>query len=123
MIPPFKVQVRFADVDSMGHVNNAIYLSYFETARMHYLNALLGEDWDWLNNGIILLKNEVEYKKPVLLRDQPEIEVNVDKIGNKSFSLTYDLKVNGQTHSWGISYLVAYNYNKKEFPCLTRLMI
>jgi len=36
MIDPFKVQIRFADIDVMGHVNNAVYLSYFEMAPGHY---------------------------------------------------------------------------------------
>ena len=110
MISPFRVQIRFADIDSMGHVNNAIYLSYFESARMHYLNDLLGMQWDWEENGIILLKNEVEYVKPLRLRDNAEVISKIIEIGNKSFKMRYELNVEDETYCVGVAHLVAYNY-------------
>lgn len=45
MIKPVEIQVRFADLDVMGHVNNSVYLSYFEMARVHYFGELLGYNW------------------------------------------------------------------------------
>jgi acyl-CoA thioester hydrolase len=42
MIEPAKIQVRLTDIDILGHVNNAIYLSYFEMTRIHYFNELVG---------------------------------------------------------------------------------
>ena len=47
MEQPIKIQVRFSDLDTLGHVNNAVYLSYFEMARIAYFTPLLGENWDW----------------------------------------------------------------------------
>ena len=47
MIKPAKISVRFADCDMMGHVNNAVYLSYFEEARMHYFAQMVDENWNW----------------------------------------------------------------------------
>ena len=114
MISPFKVQVRFADIDVMGHVNNAIYLSYFENARMHYFKQMLDRDWDWNEDGIILLQNEVNYLRPVLLIDEPEITINVEKIGNKSFALSYELIVNKELYCKGQSILVGFNNNTQE---------
>jgi len=61
MINPPEIQIRFADIDIMGHVNNAVYLSYFEYTRVYYFEKLVGKKWDWKNNGTILIKNEVEY--------------------------------------------------------------
>ena len=113
-IKPALIQVRFSDVDVMGHVNNAVYLSYFETARMHYFNQLIGEDWDWVKNGIILLKNEVQYIKPVLMNDSPVITISVDHIGNKSFTLGYNLKVSGESKCIGASTLVAFDNSKQK---------
>ena len=112
-IEPVVIQVRFADVDVMGHVNNAIYLSYFETARMHYFNQLIGKDWDWVKDGIILLKNEVQYIKPVLMNDSPTINVSVDHIGNKSFVLSYNLEVLGETKCIGTSTLVSFDNSQQ----------
>ena len=67
MIAPAKIQVRFSDLDVLGHVNNTIYLSYFEMARVHYFKELLGEGWDWNKFGIVLAKNEVEYFKYIAI--------------------------------------------------------
>ena len=114
MIPPFEVQMRFADIDKMGHVNNAVYLNYFEAARMHFFYELLGRAWDWEEDGIILLKNEVEYVKPVLLEHKPMIFVAVDHVGNKSFALSYRLEIEGELYCKGVSLLVAYDYIEKK---------
>lgn len=110
MIEPVRIQVRFSDIDVMGHVNNAVYLNYFETARMHYFNQILGRDWDWNTDGIILMRNEIDYLKPVLLKDAPIIDISVLKIGNKSFELGYELKVDNVLYTKGKTTLVCFNY-------------
>lgn len=110
---PTKINVRFVDCDMMGHVNNAVYLSYFEQTRMHYFYQLLGKDWDWKEQGIILVKNEVEYLKPILLHDNPEIYMYLDEIGNKSFTLSYEVKVNDYIYAKGKSTLVCFDYKKQ----------
>lgn len=109
MIPPFKIQIRFSDIDMLGHVNNVIYLSYFEMARVHYFTYLVGKNWDWKSEGIVLVKNEVEYLKPIVLYDKPEIHLNVSEIGTKSFTLAYEIKVNEIVHTVGSSTLVCFN--------------
>lgn len=114
MIEPIKIQVRFSDIDVMGHVNNAVYLNYFETARMHYFNQMLGKDWDWNSDGIILLRNEIDYVKSVLLRDTPIISIFVNKIGTKSFELGYELKVGHEIYTTGKSTLVCFNYKTQK---------
>src|SRR5690554_7673512 len=85
MLKPVKIQVRFADCDMMGHVNNAVYLSYFEQARLFYFEQLVGKEWDYQKQGTLLVKNEVVYLKPVFLHDSPEISIHLIEIGEKSF--------------------------------------
>lgn len=109
MITPATIQVRFSDCDMMGHVNNAMYLSYFEMARIHYFGVLFGKDRDWKKNGVLLRKNEVEYLKPVLLHEHPEICVYTEHIGTKSFTVSYELKVNGEIRTTGKSVLVCFD--------------
>lgn len=109
-IPRAKIQVRFADCDVMGHVNNAVYLSYFEMARMHYFHYMVGDNWDWKENGIILVKNEVTYLKPVLLHDKPEIRVFAGNMGKTSFEMSYELFVNEELYSTGYSKLVCFDF-------------
>lgn len=109
MIHPIKIQVRFSDCDMMGHVNNAIYLNYFESTRMYYFGQLLDQKWDWQKDGIVLLKNELTYHKPVLLHDTPMITLHTEEIGTKSFVLSYELKVNDEIRCTGKSTIVCYN--------------
>lgn len=112
MIGPARIHVRFSDLDVLGHVNNSIYLSYFEIARVHYFAALLGKNWDWTNNGVILAKNEVEYHKPIVLHDAPFVHVYLDHIGEKSFTLSYEIKVVDALHTTGKSTLVCFDSSK-----------
>lgn len=114
MIQLAQIHVRFSDLDVMGHVNNSIYLSYFEMARIHYFNQMLGTDWDWKKDGVLLVRNEVDYIKPVLLNDKPEIKLFTMKIGQKSFSLGYELSVDGEIYTTGASVLVSFNSIKGE---------
>lgn len=111
----FPIQVRFSDVDSLGHVNNAVYLSYFEMARVLFMNEHIGPHWDWRNKGMILRKNEVEYMQPVYLYEDVEIEIIPHHLGNTSFTLDYILFANGVPKCKGRSVLVCFNFvtNKK----------
>lgn len=108
----YRPEIRFADIDVMGHVNNAVYLSYFEQARMNYFHNLLSGEWDWKKDGILLARNEIDYQKPITLHDKIEIEVWCDEVGNKSFSMKYRFKnaKTGEVTTTGKSVLVSYNY-------------
>lgn len=122
MIKPVKIQIRFADCDMMGHVNNGIYLSYFESARMHYFSQLLGTDWDWNRYGVILRKNEIEYLKPLYLNENPEIEIYIENIGDKSFTLAYELRSNNVLKTIGKSVLVCFDAKENKSISIPLLM-
>lgn len=109
MIEPLRLKVRFSDCDMMQHVNNAVYLNYFEEARIHYFRQILGIDWDWKREGILLRKNELEYLKPVFLHDPVEISVYLKHLGDKSFTLTYEVRVNQDLRTTGTSVLVCFD--------------
>jgi acyl-CoA thioester hydrolase len=113
MIEPLKLKVRFSDCDMMQHVNNAVYLNYFEEARIHYFRQILGIDWDWKREGILLRKNELEYLKPVFLHDPVEISVFLKHLGEKSFTLTYEVRVNQDLRTTGTSVLVCFDSTVK----------
>jgi acyl-CoA thioester hydrolase len=109
MLEPLRLKVRFSDCDMMQHVNNAVYLNYFEEARIHYFRQLLGTDWDWRKQGILLRKNELEYLKPVFLHEPVEITCFLKHIGEKSFTLTYEVRVNNDLRTVGTSVLVCFD--------------
>ncbi|MFL5763948.1 MAG: acyl-CoA thioesterase [Bacteroidia bacterium] len=83
------IQIRFKDIDKLGHVNNANHITYFELARVDYFDALAGNNIkiDWVNEGVILAKVEMEYKMPILLEDKIFVYTWVSKMGSKSFDM------------------------------------
>jgi acyl-CoA thioester hydrolase len=81
------IEIRFADMDMFGHANNAVYLTYFEQARSAYWKDIIA--WDWKTTGIILVKSEVEYLKPILLEDKITACVKTTRVGNSSFDIAY----------------------------------
>ena len=83
------ITIRFRDTDTMGHVNNAVYLSYFELARMDYFDKMMNSRWDWTKDGIILARNEIDYLAPVFLLDKIYVETEVVHVGNSSFTMAY----------------------------------
>ncbi len=84
------VQIRFCDVDALGHVNNAVYLSYFELARMDLLRKA-GLTIDWSTIGIILARIEIDYLLPLKMNDEIQVQCKSGKTGYKSFELHYEI--------------------------------
>jgi len=109
------VAIRFADIDKLGHVNNAKYLTYVEAARISYFLEVVGEQVNWNEQGIILARAEINFAIPVELED---IEVRIfsscTKIGSKSFQLAYVItKTDSITIcATGSTTMVCYNYNE-----------
>lgn len=122
MIAPARIHVRFSDLDVMGHVNNSIYLSYFEIARVHYFAQLMGTEWNWRTAGVVLAKNEVEYIKPILLHHEPHVSVFTERVGSKSFTLSYEIRVEGEIHAKGGSVLVCFDSDKGETILIPEVM-
>ena len=105
--------IRFADIDAFGHVNNAIYLTYFEIARSSYWTEVV--QWDWETMGIIIGRAEVNFIKPIKLNDQVLAYVRTSRIGNSSFDLEYVLvKVNNgveEVCTTGSTVCIAFDYS------------
>lgn len=124
----YKLQIptRFADIDALGHVNNAIYLTYFEMARSAYWAEII--EWDWKLFGIIIRKSVVDYLKPIVLSDEVYAYVRTSKIGNSSFELEYILvkNINGNEEicTTGQTLCVSFDYTLQkptQIPALQRL--
>ena len=89
------IQIRFADLDALNHVNNANYLTYIELARIHYLHEVVKAEMGLHREGLILAKATVDFKKPILLTDEIVVQTRCSRIGNKSFEMEYEmLKMN-----------------------------
>jgi acyl-CoA thioester hydrolase len=106
-----EVVVRFSDTDALGHVNNAVYLSYIESARVDYLRELLGaikiEDL-----GVIIARIEVDYKSPAFHHETLRVGCRVYEIGGSSIKMDYRIedKATGRLVALAKSVLVTYDY-------------
>ena len=107
------VEIRFADIDAMGHVNNAVYFSYFEQARMAYFKERVARIWDWNEDGVIVARNEIDYVFPVFLNDRMFIRLWVERVGSKSFTVCYRVVVGERLCATGKSVLVCFNHKNK----------
>lgn len=86
-----EIQARWNDLDPLGHVNNAVFITYFEIARSSYmLNA--SPKWNWTENMFLIGNVNVNYLKELTLHDlNPTVSVRTKKMGTKSFVLQYKL--------------------------------
>jgi len=79
------IAIRFSDIDNVGHVNNAIYLTYFEEARISYWRDII--EWNMRESGVIVGRSEINYLKQIKLEDKIFCYVRTTRIGNSSFDL------------------------------------
>lgn len=104
------VQLRFSDIDSMGHVNNSRYLSFLEDSRIQLL-ATIAESGPKTLMGLILARVEIDYVKPVLLTREPvEVEVWISHVGSKSFTLGSVIRQGDAVTANANAVLVAFDY-------------
>ena len=113
------VEIRWRDLDALGHVNNAVYLTYFEMARLGYIRALLGDDIQRdpltllpVGFQFILAEATCSYRSPATLTDRLTIAIWVSQVGRKSFVFEYRITdaVTGRLVAQGCSTQVWYDY-------------
>jgi acyl-CoA thioester hydrolase len=91
-----RIEVRFRDCDPMGHVNNAVYLTYLEQARLVHWRALWGfggvpDAPVGETPGVILARAEVDYRIPARYGDMLEVRIGLAAVGRSSFTYEYEI--------------------------------
>jgi len=84
------VDVRYQDHDTMGHVNNAVYVTYMEEARFAYLTEGVGIPADEL--GMVVANLTVDFRRPVEYAREVEVAVSVTDVGDSSFTMAYEVR-------------------------------
>lgn len=108
------ITIRFRDIDSMGHVNNAVFFTYFEEGRKEFLHTL----FNIVNPGeynFILAHIACDYLKPVRISDPVSLQLWVGETGHKKFDLLYKIiNRNDQSivYASGRSVQIFYDYKK-----------
>ncbi len=89
------IPIRFADIDALGHVNNAVFLSYMEVVRTAFWSDRIGEvrvqEIDF-----VLARVEIDYRRPVLFGDALSCDLRFEKIGRSSFTVGYTFLVDAE---------------------------
>ena len=106
------LQVRFRDCDAMGHVNNAVYLTYLEETRFAYWRSLWGPDLRAPSApGVILARAEIDYRRPAQYGDVLEIRMSLEAIGRSSITAGYEIvNARGEVIANAKTVVVTYDY-------------
>lgn len=94
-----KPEVRYRDIDAMGHVNNAVYATYFEHARTSYYRDVVGQDPADLS--FMLAHIEIDFRSSVTFGDDVRVGARMASIGDKSMTTEYIVESSGETAAEG----------------------
>ena len=72
------LQIRFNDIDTLGHVNNSVYFPFFDLGKADYFNAVRGENVDWKKADIVVANINCDFLAPVYFNEKIEVRTQVD---------------------------------------------
>lgn len=85
------VPMRWADQDPFQHVNNAAFFTYLEQARVEiFFSDAAGEGVTTLSEGVVVVRHEIDYKRPVIYSARPLIvECWISQLRAASYRVDY----------------------------------
>lgn len=107
------IDVRFGDTDMFGHVNNAAFATFAETARLTFLRDVLGGTPDRPGGdmgGVILARIAIDFRQQLLFGQSASVATEIERIGNSSITLVHQVISDGQVVADISSVVVAYDY-------------
>ncbi|MEJ2215711.1 MAG: acyl-CoA thioesterase [Gemmatimonadota bacterium] len=109
------VEVRFRDLDPMGHAHHSLPLILFEEARARYWREVAGAAADYIMGEV-----HVRYEERIRFPDRVRVGVRTTRLGTKSFEMEYEVRraENGALLATGRSVQVVYDYAADETRAL-----
>jgi len=107
------VKIRFRDLDAFGHVNNAVYFTFMEMARVEYFTQIgLLKSHEFPSPFFIVAEATCQYKAPIEMDTPLVIQVRVSRLGNSSFDMEYRFvdESNGAMLAAGRTVQVTFDY-------------
>jgi acyl-CoA thioester hydrolase len=110
-----EIAPRFRDTDAMGHINNAVYVTYLEVARQVYW-ARLDRRADYRRVPFILANVTCDFRSEALVNELLEVGIRMEWVGTKSFAFAYRIweKTSGRTVVEATTVQVCYDYDAKK---------
>jgi acyl-CoA thioester hydrolase len=114
-IHKINIQMRYVDLDALGHVNNAVYLTYFELGRTKYFLDKLG---GFISTDVhfVVVHAEIEFKSPARFEDNLVVETWISQIGNSSCTFSHKILNNEKTFAYGKTVVVWIDDNFHKTP-------
>ena len=116
-----EIPVAWGEMDAFQHVNNIVYLRYFESVRIAYFERLGFMDiMDQTGIGPILAETRCRYRKPLTYPDTLSVGARVSELGEDCFVIQHRVVSHklGAVAAEGEGTLVAYNYREKHKSAL-----
>lgn len=100
-----EIQVRFADTDQAGHVNNTAYATWSELARLRFLR-----ESGHSVAQFILARLAIDYRRQVDFEDRVAVESRIGRIGTSSFVMTHAILAGDAVAAEVESVIVCFDY-------------
>ncbi|QDO89390.1 acyl-CoA thioesterase [Ornithinimicrobium ciconiae] len=115
-IPPsaatVEVTSRWSDMDAYGHVNNVQYLRYLEEARVHAFNAWFGQERSMLEDGVLVVRHEIDYLAPMTFNYQPAlVSTWCSRVSGASFDIAYVVGQRGTDVTFALAETTLVTYD------------
>jgi acyl-CoA thioester hydrolase len=104
--------MRWSDMDAYGHVNNVVYLQYFEMARVDlFFERASLEERTGLRQGTVVAAHDIRYKRPVVYSARPlDVHIWVSDVRSAAFTCHYELFDHGHLAVTGSTLLVPFDF-------------
>lgn len=110
------IQLRYGDLDTLGHVNNAVYLTYFELGRVLFFRKYLRE-FDVNSIAFVIARAEINFRKSIRITDDVLLETRIEDVGNTSFNFGHRLVSRDGKTVFCEGKIVAVSIDKDRKPC------
>lgn len=105
------VQLRFNDIDILGHVNNTVYFSFYDTGKAHYFNDVKRGKMNWQKVETVIANVSCTYMSPIIFGEKIEVYTRCKSVSDRSFVLLQALveSTTGEVKSVCETVMVSYD--------------
>lgn len=107
-----EIEPQYRDIDPNGHVNQAVYASYFEQTRTKYWHDVIGIRHD--KAEVALVNQEIQYKSPIALDETVTVAMAIPQLGESSIPMEYEARVGDRVAATATVVLIAYDREKQQ---------
>ena len=112
------IQIRFTDLDPLGHVSNSVYMQYFDMGRIDFFKTLAAAEGNVPGNVVASI--HIDMLHEIRLADLVHVETWCTEIGNKSMKVEQHIFANDICVTQGVLVLVGFDRGTRESVQLPR---